>query len=85
MKTSVFVLYAYDGGLYSTRELDNEYLIWSAVLKVRTTYEDIGQGMTETHHDLQLKYVELYGDLATKTQRERIEEEINKLDINQYL
>ena len=85
MKTSVFVLYAYDGGLYSTRELENEYLIWSAILKVRTTYEDIGQGMTETHHEISVLDCKLYGDIPSVIQFKRIEEEINKLDINQYL
>ena len=84
MKTRIITLYAYDEGFYSTSKIHDQY-IWYAVLKVKTTYEDIGQGMTETHHKIRIIDSELYGDNPTPKQLERIEKEISKLNINEYL
>ena len=84
MKTRIITLYAYDG-LYSNKEHEDQYLIWYAVLKIQTTYQDIGQGMTETYNELKIIDCELYGDNPTPKQFNRIEKEILKLNINEYL
>lgn len=84
MKTRIITIYAYDDGFYSTSEIHNQY-IWSAVLKVNTTWQDIGQGMTETYHDFTFLDCELYGDNPTAKQLERIEKEISKINLNEYL
>ena len=85
MKTRIITLYAYNEGFYSTFGREDDYLIWSAVLKIQTTYEDIGQAMTETYNDFTILDCELYGDNPTSKQLERIEKEISKLNINEYL